>query len=50
MTDDQLLRYGRHLLLPQIGIEGQDNIVKARALTMCSCPSMPICGSRMWRL
>jgi adenylyltransferase/sulfurtransferase len=32
VTDDQLLRYSRHILLPQIGIEGQDNIVKSRAL------------------
>ena len=34
MTDDQLLRYSRHILLPQIGIEGQENIVKARALVV----------------
>ena len=34
MTDDQLLRYSRHILLPQIGIEGQDNIVNARALVV----------------
>ena len=34
MNDDQLLRYSRHILLPQIGIEGQDNIVKARALVI----------------
>lgn len=32
MTDDQLLRYSRHILLPQIGVEGQEAIVKARAL------------------
>jgi adenylyltransferase/sulfurtransferase len=32
VTDDQLLRYSRHILLPQIGIEGQESIVKARAL------------------
>lgn len=34
MTDDQLLRYSRHILLPQIGIEGQQNIVDARALVI----------------
>ena len=34
MTDEQLLRYSRHILLPQIGIEGQDNIVNARALVV----------------
>lgn len=34
MTDDQLLRYSRHILLPQVGIEGQENIVRARALVV----------------
>ena len=34
MTDEQLLRYSRHILLPQIGIEGQENIVRARALVI----------------
>ncbi len=34
MTDQQLLRYSRHILLPQIGIEGQENIVNARALVI----------------
>jgi molybdopterin/thiamine biosynthesis adenylyltransferase len=34
VTDDQLLRYSRHILLPQIGIEGQENIVNARALVI----------------
>jgi adenylyltransferase/sulfurtransferase len=34
MTDDQLLRYSRHILLSQIGIEGQDRIVAARALVI----------------
>jgi adenylyltransferase/sulfurtransferase len=32
MTDDQLLRYSRHILLPQIGVEGQEAIVAARVL------------------
>jgi len=34
VTDEQLLRYSRHILLPQIGIEGQDCIVNARALVI----------------
>ena len=34
MTDEQLLRYSRHILLSQIGIEGQENIVNARALVI----------------
>jgi hypothetical protein len=32
MTDDQLLRYSRHILLDEIGIEGQDKLLKARVL------------------
>ena len=34
MNDDQLLRYSRHILLPQIGIEGQSAIVSARVLVV----------------
>lgn len=32
MTDDQLLRYSRHILLNEIGIEGQERILGAQAL------------------
>jgi adenylyltransferase/sulfurtransferase len=32
MNDGQLLRYSRHILLPQIGIEGQEKLLGARAL------------------
>ncbi|MCH8621149.1 molybdopterin-synthase adenylyltransferase MoeB [Undibacterium sp. TS12] len=32
MNDQQLLRYSRHILLEQIGIEGQQKITEARAL------------------
>jgi adenylyltransferase/sulfurtransferase len=32
MNDEQLLRYSRHILLPEIGIEGQQNILAAHAL------------------
>lgn len=32
MTDEQLLRYSRHILLPEIGIEGQEQILQSRAL------------------
>lgn len=32
MNDEQLLRYSRHILLPQIGIEGQERLRGSRAL------------------
>ncbi|HSN40478.1 MAG TPA: molybdopterin-synthase adenylyltransferase MoeB [Burkholderiales bacterium] len=32
MNDDQLLRYSRHILLPQIGIEGQEKFLNSHAL------------------
>ncbi|MBI3223214.1 MAG: HesA/MoeB/ThiF family protein [Nitrosomonadales bacterium] len=32
MDDRQLLRYGRHILLPEIGIEGQQRVLDASAL------------------
>jgi len=32
MNDNQLLRYSRHILLPQVGYEGQDKLVNSHAL------------------
>ncbi|MDP2751662.1 MAG: molybdopterin-synthase adenylyltransferase MoeB [Rhodocyclaceae bacterium] len=34
MNDAQLLRYSRHILLPQIGVEGQTKLREARALVV----------------
>jgi molybdopterin/thiamine biosynthesis adenylyltransferase len=34
MNDDQLLRYSRHILLDDIGIEGQERILAAHALVI----------------
>ena len=34
MNDDQLLRYSRHILLDEIGIEGQQRILDGRALVI----------------
>ena len=34
MNDDDLLRYSRHLLLDEIGIEGQQRLLDARALVI----------------
>jgi len=34
MTDDQLLRYSRHILLNALGIEGQERILAAHALVI----------------
>ena len=34
MTDDQLLRYSRHILLDEIGIEGQERLLASHALVI----------------
>lgn len=34
MNDQQLLRYSRHILLPEIGIEGQQKLLDAHALVI----------------
>lgn len=34
MNDNQLLRYSRHILLPEIGVEGQEKLLTARALVI----------------
>ena len=43
MNDQQLLRYSRHILLDQIGIEGQERLLSSRALIVgaggLGCPA-----------
>jgi molybdopterin-synthase adenylyltransferase len=34
MTNDQLLRYSRHILLNELGVEGQDKILSSHALVI----------------
>lgn len=34
MNDDQLLRYSRHILLPEIGIQGQETLLKSHVLVV----------------
>jgi len=34
MNDEQLLRYSRHILLPEIGVEGQEKLLAASALVI----------------
>ena len=34
MTDDQLLRYSRHILLDEIGVEGQERLMRSHALVI----------------
>ncbi len=34
MNDDQLLRYSRHILLPEIGVEGQERLLASHALVV----------------
>lgn len=43
MTNDQLLRYSRHILLDEVGIEGQERLLAAHALVVgaggLGCPA-----------
>jgi len=43
LNDEQLLRYSRHILLPEIGVEGQDRLRAAHALIVgaggLGCPA-----------
>ena len=34
MTDEQLLRYSRHILLDELGVEGQERLMRAHALVI----------------
>lgn len=34
MGDEELLRYSRHILLPELGIEGQDKLISSRVLIL----------------
>ena len=34
MTDEQLLRYSRHILLDEVGIEGQERVLASHALVI----------------
>ena len=49
MTDDDLLRYSRHILLPQIGVEGQEKLHLGSALVVgaggLGCPAAIYLGA-----
>ena len=34
MDDDKLLRYSRHILLPEIGVEGQERLMSSHVLVV----------------
>ncbi|UYZ83634.1 HesA/MoeB/ThiF family protein [Entomomonas sp. E2T0] len=49
MNDQQLLRYSRHILLPQLGIEGQQRILDSKILVVgcggLGCAAIPFLAS-----
>ena len=46
MNDQQLLRYSRHILLPEIGIEGQQKLLNATAL-QATCERAELAGGTL---
>ena len=43
MDDKQLLRFSRHILLPEIGIDGQERVINAHALVIgAGCLGAPV--------
>ena len=48
MDDRQLLRYSRHLLLDDIGVEGQQRLLVATALIVGAVQAFPPLAGLAW--
>ena len=47
MDDRDLLRYSRHILLDEIGIEGQEKLLSSAALVI-GCGGLGAAACRFW--
>ena len=52
MTDEQIERYSRHIILNEVGVKGQKKLLKGKVLIRCrrtwSSGSHVSCSSRSW--
>ena len=48
MTDEELLRYARHLLLNELGVEGQERLLRSHALVVGALSDLGGCMDHVW--
>ena len=48
MTDEQIERYSRHIILNEVGVKGQKKLLKGKVLIIGAGGSHVSCSSRSW--